>query len=177
MGGFPRHAQQRSMALQAAHGGDRGLGVERLTIAEAAQRLGVSEVTIRRRVRSGQLASEKEETAAGFMYRVLLPSPEELGHAEEQRTHEHQVHAESAALEAALETLRQELERRSEENRRLQELLAREQALVQSLISRMPALPEGEPIQEPTQESRPSTVPEQPSQGWWQRLRSRIVGE
>ena len=138
--------------------------MERVSISEAAERLGVSEVTIRRRIKKGELAAEKEETKAGFVYRVLLPPIEEMGSGSQQ------PHRESAALEAALDTLRQELERRSEENRRLQELLAREQALVQSLVARMPALPEGVPTQETTQR----LGSDQPVQNWWSRLRTRL---
>ncbi len=147
--------------------------MERLTIPEAAQRLGVSEVTIRRRIKRSELVSEKEETASGFVYRVLLPILDGGVGTSQQ----HPV-GNSAALEAAIETLRQELERRSEENRRLHELLAREQVHVQQLIAQLQpqtALPEGEVVQPPDQ-NEPGDQPIVTTQGWWERLRSRLLG-
>lgn len=49
---------------------------ERLSIAEAAERLGVSLDTVRRRRVKGELASEKEETPQGFRWVILLPKEE-----------------------------------------------------------------------------------------------------
>lgn len=46
---------------------------ERVTISEAAERLGVSPDTIRRRLRAGELAAEKVKTAQGLAWRVELP--------------------------------------------------------------------------------------------------------
>ncbi len=120
--------------------------MERVSIADAAQRLGVSEVTVRRRIKRDELAAEKVKTASGFAYRVLLPHLEEMGGASQPSSS-----TEPAMLEAALTTLREELGRRSEENRRLQELLAREQEMVRRLIDRVPALPDGVPTRENTQ--------------------------
>ena len=44
-----------------------------LTIREAAQRLGVSELTIRRRIKKGELEASKVTTPQGFTWRVSLP--------------------------------------------------------------------------------------------------------
>lgn len=49
--------------------------MERLTIDEAAARLGVSVSTVRRRIRDGILTVEREETAQGFRYYVILEEP------------------------------------------------------------------------------------------------------
>lgn len=46
---------------------------ERLTIGEAAERLGVSPDTVRRRLKRGELEGEQEETAQGFIWRIVLP--------------------------------------------------------------------------------------------------------
>jgi len=46
---------------------------ERVSIKEAAERLGVSADTIRRRLKSGELAGEREKTPQGFVWRVELP--------------------------------------------------------------------------------------------------------
>jgi hypothetical protein len=47
--------------------------MERVSIKEAAERLGVSQDTIRRRLKSGGLAGEREKTPQGFVWRVELP--------------------------------------------------------------------------------------------------------
>lgn len=46
---------------------------ERLSIKEAAERLGVSADTVRRRLKKGELAGEKEPTPQGGEWRILLP--------------------------------------------------------------------------------------------------------
>jgi DNA-binding transcriptional MerR regulator len=51
----------------------RGLDVELLTIAEAAQRLGVSIDTIHRRLRRGQLSGHRQPTPQGFTWLVEIP--------------------------------------------------------------------------------------------------------
>jgi hypothetical protein len=47
--------------------------IERVSIKEAAERLGVSQDTIRRRLKSGELAGEREKTPQGFVWCVELP--------------------------------------------------------------------------------------------------------
>ncbi len=49
---------------------------ERLPIKEAAERLGVSADTIRRRMKKGELVGEKEPTPQGYEWRILLPVEE-----------------------------------------------------------------------------------------------------
>lgn len=46
---------------------------ERVPIKEAAERLGVSADTIRRRMKKGELIGEKEPTPQGYEWRILLP--------------------------------------------------------------------------------------------------------
>jgi hypothetical protein len=47
--------------------------MESFTIKEAAQRLALSELTIRRRLHAGLLAGHKEKTPQGFVWIVELP--------------------------------------------------------------------------------------------------------
>jgi len=54
---------------------------ERVSIKEAAERLGVSQDTIRRRLKHGELAGERAKTPQGFVWRVELPQ-EPAGEAE-----------------------------------------------------------------------------------------------
>ncbi len=49
---------------------------ERLSIKDAAERLGVSADTIRRRMKKGELVGEKEPTPQGYEWRILLPVDE-----------------------------------------------------------------------------------------------------
>ena len=49
-------------------------GGERVTLQEAAGRLGVGITTARRWVRNGRLKAIQEETPQGHMWRVLLPA-------------------------------------------------------------------------------------------------------
>jgi excisionase family DNA binding protein len=49
--------------------------IQALTIPEAARVLGLSVVTIRRRLKRGELRGQRVPTPAGFEWRILLPSP------------------------------------------------------------------------------------------------------
>lgn len=49
---------------------------ERLSIRDAAERLGVSPDTIRRRMKKGELVGEKEPTPQGYEWRIILPTEE-----------------------------------------------------------------------------------------------------
>lgn len=50
---------------------------ERLSMKQAAERLGVSVDTIRRRLKKGELVGEKEPTPQGYEWRIVLPIEEE----------------------------------------------------------------------------------------------------
>jgi hypothetical protein len=50
--------------------------IEYVSIQEAAERLGVSADTVRRRVKRGELQGEREKTPQGFVWRVELPAAE-----------------------------------------------------------------------------------------------------
>lgn len=73
MGGlFCRRRHYLAQAPQARLGAGMA-ELEYLTIAEAAERLGVAPDTVRRRLKRGELAGEKEQTAQGYVWRVALP--------------------------------------------------------------------------------------------------------
>ena len=63
----------------AESGPDAHEGAERVTLQEAATRLGVGITTARRWVRSGRLKAIREETPQGHTWRVLLPSGADAG--------------------------------------------------------------------------------------------------
>jgi hypothetical protein len=85
----------------------------RVSIAEAAQRLRLSEQTVRRRVRSGELPGVQLETPQGFIWTVELPddSPTEQPDTGEVRTLREFVEA----LQAEIDRLHEELESRRRE--------------------------------------------------------------
>jgi excisionase family DNA binding protein len=64
-------------------------GIERVSIREAAQRLGVSQDTIRRRIRAGVLPAAKVETPQGYVWLVELvveqPEPGDATAAQDDR--------------------------------------------------------------------------------------------
>ena len=51
---------------------------ERVSIQGAAERLGVSADTVRRRLKRGELIGDREETPQGFVWRVELPIAESV---------------------------------------------------------------------------------------------------
>ena len=153
--------------------------MERLTIPEAAQRLGVSEVTVRRRIKKGELDAEKEKTAQGFEYRVLLPITLELPPHPEHDVDPPTVVVdggrEAAALRGTIAVLERELEGRNREVEHLLQLLSREQEIARAAQLALPATTEPPPTQRSTNDQ---SVPRQraPSQGWWSRLLDRLGG-
>jgi excisionase family DNA binding protein len=73
--GAESSAATRQTAPDSAVTGSAGAGdVERVTLQEAATRLGVGITTARRWVRSGRLKALREETPQGHTWRVLLPA-------------------------------------------------------------------------------------------------------
>jgi hypothetical protein len=117
-------------------------GVLRVTIREAAHRLGVTEAAIRKRIQRGSLS--KELGSDGRVY-VYLDLSQDMSHPESQVDRE----ALLEAKEETIRTLREQLDaerRANEENRRL----------LAALIQRVPEL-------EAPQE-RPG-APETPSEG------------
>lgn len=57
---------------------------ERVSIKVAAERLDVSEVTVRRRIKKGELLATKDETPQGFVWLVELPDAIEDHHTPDQ---------------------------------------------------------------------------------------------
>jgi predicted site-specific integrase-resolvase len=51
----------------------QGQNVKLLTIAEAAQRLGVSQDTVHRRLKKGQLTGRQQTTPQGFTWLIEMP--------------------------------------------------------------------------------------------------------
>jgi len=54
--------------------------VERVPLPEAARRLGVSEMTVRRRLKAGSLTGEQEVTPQGYRWWIYLPAGAQPSH-------------------------------------------------------------------------------------------------
>jgi hypothetical protein len=107
-----------------------------VTIPQAAQALDLSVVTIRRRLKRGELRGQKVATPAGFEWRVLVPSAlvdaaEDKGAgqgAAQDTPHQDNRGADQRLIEALqvqLAELRSELDARRREVQELHVLLAR----------------------------------------------------
>src|SRR5919106_5981994 len=95
----------------------------RVTIAEAAQILRLSERTIRRRLQVGELTGSRMTSPGGYTWLVDVPDEAPIG--ESDRTE-----ALIARLEAQVEAQDQELEARRREVQQLHVLLQQAQAVL-----------------------------------------------
>src|SRR5215216_391503 len=149
--------------------GVRTVQHERLTIQEAAYRLGVSESAIRKRIKRGTLKREKTEDG-----RVLVYMEQSAPGTEEVRTPERD--ALISQMQERLDFLERELEVRSEEIRR-------RDTIIMNMTEAMKAL--SPPSQEAPSEAQESDVspgptgtPTEATSGaqegvqrpWWRRL-------
>ncbi len=102
-------------------------------IAEAVTRLGVSESTLRRRIRKGELKARQVETPQGFVYLVEVPdgaSPESPRDGEDGEGLRELLEAKDALIAAKDEeiaVLKEELGRRANETHELHVLLQQQQ--------------------------------------------------
>jgi excisionase family DNA binding protein len=84
----------------------------RLTIAEAAQRLRLSEQTVRRRIRSGELQATQMSSPGGFSWVVEVPDDPPTDTPDNQSLRElvDELRARVAAQDAELEARRREVQ-------------------------------------------------------------------
>lgn len=154
---------------------------EYVTIREAAQRLGVSADTVRRRIRRGELPGERQETPQGYVWRVDVsqatggtgdaPGPSERA-TEAATTGELDILRERVAglerlvteLQQDRDQWREQAHRADDAGRELRILLQQAQAL---------ALPDGD-TPGGTGETDNHAGGRRP--GVWQRLRNRVGG-
>ena len=101
-------------------------GLMQVTIAEAAQRLRLSEQTVRRRVRSGELPSVQVDTPGGFTWMVELPEDSSVDDPSQGEIKVLRELVEN--LQVHVETLTNELASRQREVQELHVLLQQAQA-------------------------------------------------
>jgi excisionase family DNA binding protein len=144
--------------------GDRR-GVDRLTIQEAARRLGVSEGAVRKRVTRGTLEHHKDEDGRVYVY---------LDDGVDTRVDEG-VDPNSNAL---ISQLRDEVAYLRDENRRKDEIIM-QQAMTMRQLTAAPQQPEATEAAE-TVEEQPEEAEPHPASGeaqeseqrrsWWRRI-------
>jgi len=97
--------------------------VEKVSVQEAARRLGISVDTVRRRIGKGQLTARQEPTAQGFRWEVeLQPNDQPLN------GHESSIDALVTTLQAQVLAQAEELDARRREVQELHVLLQTAQA-------------------------------------------------
>ena len=149
--------------------------MERLTIADAAERLGVSPVTVRRRLKKGELSGEQEPTPQGYEWRVLLPFTIEPPPSTDGDHPPPPPNDQAETMQVLRDTivlLRDELETRTREIERLHVLLSQQASALNALPARVA---DAQPL--PTQVSTPRVGDDQASLGWCARLIRRLRGE
>ncbi len=146
---------------------------EQLTIPETAARLGVSIVTVRRRLKAGHLNGVKIETPQGYEWRVCLEAASEDRSPTEPTPPSTSPSGEIAALRGTIEVLERELAGRNQEVERLTSLLSREQEIVRAMQLALPAS-----TPQPTTQEQALTARRVPDDqipgGWWSRMISRL---
>jgi transposase len=126
--------------------------MERVSIKEAARRLDVSDLTIRRRLNSGELQGIQEPKGKSHIWWVLMPEEETESEANSlEQELENNNHGEVEALRELVRLLKEQLEAKDKQletrAREVQEL----HVLLQHAQSALPAPKEDHP-------------------SWWQRL-------
>ncbi len=179
---------------------EHGPTTRRVTVAEAAEVLGITAEAVRTRIKRGRLASVKDPPdRTGTVYVLLQadqtrpnidPTPQGQGQTADQTERRDELvdalREQVAYLQGVIATRDQELQQRAEEIRRRDSALEREQQLTAMFATRLGELeaptveatearesPEGPgPTKDPTPAPRgPHAATEGPERrGWWRRV-------
>ncbi len=152
--------------------------LDRLTVAEAAERLGVTQDAVRKRIARGTIRHDRDREGRVYVY----ASPSDITSKTDQDI-DQDVRPDPYVrlLEDQVKFLQRELERRGEEAERLQRIVAGLTQANAQLASRVPELEApteapgaSEPVQEQPEgsEPRPGTPgPQEDAQRpWWRRV-------
>ena len=108
--------------------------LERLTTAQAASKLGISEAGVRKRVQRGQMSHERDETGRLWVY---LDTSETAGQMSRDRDRtsrdSHALDPLEAQMQARIDSLERQLEQANERDRENRRIIA-------ALTSRIPEL-------------------------------------
>ena len=125
----------------------------RLTVAEAAHRLGISEAGVRKRIKRGQLPYERGDDRRVWVW----VSPGEARHAEDRDTADWSRDRDKASRDVQLEDLRVQVRHLREQLDRADERDRENRRIIAALTSRIPELPAPE---QPSPPSEPRESPE-----------------
>lgn len=159
----------------------------KLTIKEAAEQLGISEVSVRRRLKKGDLHGERIPTAQGYTWLVVLADAGETVTPRQNGQHEAATdHVLVEELRGQVDYLKQELTERKrehdrdrddwrEELQRVHTLMAQQGQTIQALTQRVEQLPAQVRVDEHAE--RAADVADDASAPWWRRWwRSLVQG-
>ena len=136
---------------------------KRLSLQEYAAATGVSEVTVRRRLKKGELTGEQEQTPQGYRWIIITEDQELSGETpDEQASSQAGVPRVIDLLEQQVTFLRDQLQVREREVERLHIIISQQATALQALpaTTTTPEWEEGrQPAPEETVEQRP----------WWRR--------
>ncbi len=160
------------------------VSVERLSVAEAADALGVTRDAIHKRIRRGSIDHEKGEDGRFYVY--IDTSTSGLDESIDKSKYESKVEMLERLIEGQQDRiafLERELERRGEETARLHQIVAGLTQANARLASRVPELeapasPEAPEAPETAQEGPEGTQPRSSTPGpeegaqrpWWRRV-------
>lgn len=147
--------------------------MERVTVADAAKRLGVTQEAVRGRIRRGTIEYEKEEDGKTYVY--LTPEEYDTNYIDNTMTNAYinALKSQIDALERDKEYLREESERKDH--------------IIMSLTQRIPAIeapaadsskpsePRESSVSDAETEAKGAAVPQESAEdeikrSWWQRL-------
>jgi AcrR family transcriptional regulator len=143
-------------------------GVDRLTIQEAARRLGVSEGAVRKRVTRGTLQHEKEEDGRVYIY---------LDAGDRRRVDDGQDAGVDPNNDALISQLRDEVAYLRDENRRKDEIIMQQAMTMRQLTAAQPQEPAeaAETVEEEPERAEPRPDASGAQEGverrpWWRRV-------
>jgi hypothetical protein len=149
--------------------------LERLTTAQAASRLGISEAGVRKRVQRGQMPYDRDDTGRLWVY--LAASATEGQKSRDRDRVSRDSHAAEpliSQMQAQIDSLERQLEQANERDRENRRIIA----ALTSRIPELPAAPSSEPRESPEmadneQQGRGPTRdaggPQEPTErrSWW----------
>jgi hypothetical protein len=130
----------------------------RLTVAEAAHRLGISEAGVRKRIQRGQIPYERGDDRRVWVW----ISPGEVRHAEDRDTADLSRDRDKASRDEQLEDLRDQVRYLRDQLDRADERDRENRRIIAALTSRIPELPPAAETREPsdTRESPTAATPQ-----------------
>jgi hypothetical protein len=146
--------------------GDRR-GVDRLTIQEAARRLGISEGAVRKRVTRGTIGNDKDDDGRVYVY---------LDNRGRQGVDTGQDEGVDPNSNALISRLEGEVEFLRDQVRRQQEIIAQQAVTMRQLTAAESQEPpeDAETVEEPPDRAEPRPAAPDPQEGshrpWWRRM-------